>query len=235
LKFASELGCALALALTPGVVAAQSTATSERAASPVRVVGRTFIEPSIAPPAPHALDAIASFTLTAVLLRETRWSEAAVGDAIAQAAVIIGQCGVRLDRFELIQVDVAPRLRYLDHRASRELAAAVAPRRPAAFFVEDTRNRPAFDAEAFGRGNTRTRPELTDSVWLTADVRDAGVALAHELVHVLTNSGAHVIQPNNLMQEAITAASLVLTPDQCDRIARVGIDAELLEQSRRSK
>ena len=50
--------------------------------------------------------------------------------------------------------------------------------------AHDTRMQLAFDAEAFGRANTRNRPWLTDSVWLTAALEDEGIALALSLIHI---------------------------------------------------
>jgi hypothetical protein len=88
--------------------------------------------------------------------------------------------------------------------------------KPAVFFVRDTRHPTAFEAEAFGTGNTRTRPELAGTVWLTENVRDLPVALAHELVHVLADSGAHSDLPNNLMREETAPGNRWLTAEQCE-------------------
>jgi len=84
--------------------------------------------------------------------------------------------------------------------------------------VRDTRSRPAFDAEAIGRGNSRTRPELADTVWITATTRDPGVALAHELAHVLMDSGEHSEEPGNLMRDETSAKNTALTAAQCVRL-----------------
>ena len=64
--------------------------------------------------------------------------------------------------------------------------------RPAVFFVKGTLQAIEFEGEAIGRANSRGPAELADSVWLVNDVQRPGVALAHELVHVLGDSGAHV-------------------------------------------
>jgi hypothetical protein len=84
--------------------------------------------------------------------------------------------------------------------------------------------------EAFGLGNTRMRPWLANSVWLMLDVEDAGIALAHELYHVLANSGAHVESEPNLMQPRTRPESLNLTTEQC-RLAQLnGVDNKLLRE-----
>lgn len=98
------------------------------------------------------------------------------------------------------------------------------------YFVTDTRQRPGFDAEAIGRGNSSTRPELADSVWVTRAARDVDIALAHELVHVLANSGAHVELSGNLMRDETTPHNTRLTAAQCEQLREVGTEHGLLRQ-----
>ena len=96
-------------------------------------------------------------------------------------------------------------------------------------FARDTRMHAAFDGEAFGLGNTRMRPWLTPSVWLMLGVDDPGVALAHELYHVIANSGEHIEGIANLMQGRTRPESQQLTPAQC-RLAQVnGVANRLLQ------
>ena len=68
-------------------------------------------------------------------------------------------------------------------------------------------------------GNTGMRPWLANSVWLMRDVDDPGIALAHELYHVLANNGDHVDDGDNLMQGDTRPDGTRLTPEQC-RLAR---------------
>jgi hypothetical protein len=89
-------------------------------------------------------------------------------------------------------------------------------------FARDTRMQEAYLGEAFGAGNTRRRPWLSNSVWLMRDVDDAGIALAHELYHVLANSGAHVDGEPNLMQAYTRPDSTALTAQQCRQAQIVG-------------
>ena len=96
--------------------------------------------------------------------------------------------------------------------------------------MRDTRSRPAFDAEAIGRGNSRTRPELADTVWMTVATRDAGTALAHELAHVLMDTGEHSDEPGNLMRDETTAGNTVLSETQCARLGETGSGNGLLMQ-----
>ena len=94
--------------------------------------------------------------------------------------------------------------------------------------IADTRMQAQYSGEAFGLANTRTRPWLVNSVWLMRDVDDPGVALAHELYHVLANDGAHVEGVANLMQGRTSPDSTALTEAQCRLAQTTGLDNRLL-------
>jgi hypothetical protein len=167
--------------------------------------------------------------LTLAYLADAGWLREEILAGAAQAAHILGQCGVAFERAELVRL-AAP-ARYLDFStaASRDLARALPLARPAIYFVAGTRQRPAFDAEAIGRGNSRSRPELADSVWVTRGTRDLGVALAHELAHVLMDSGEHSTQAGNLMREDTAPANTRLSTAQCERLRQVGATNGMLK------
>ena len=111
-------------------------------------------------------------------------------------------------------------LSFLETGRAKTLFEAVrlsgAQRRVTAVFARDTRMSEPFDAEAFGQGNTRTRPWMTDTVWLTLALQDRGIALAHELFHVLANSGRHSEVEGNLMLRQTTGDNRILLPEQCE-------------------
>lgn len=156
--------------------------------------------------------------LTLVTLEGSGWTRERALGVVREAAPILARCGVALARAELVRLAVSPR--YLDFStpSARELARAFPVARPAIYFVRDTRSRPAFDAEAIGRGNSRTRPELADTVWITAAARDPAVVLAHELAHVLMDSGEHSDAPGNLMRDETSARNTTLNAAQCARM-----------------
>lgn len=179
-------------------------------------------------PATHRLQ------LDLVSFVDTPWTPERILLAVREAGAILAQCGVRLERAELYRFDGGdPGLRYLSTPASRELVRRTQVAKPAVFFVRDTRHRPGFDAEAFGTGNTRTRPELAGTVWITARIRDLPVALAHELAHVLMDSGEHSAAPANLMRDETAPENTRLEPPQCARIREAGEANGLLQRERR--
>ncbi|TAK48288.1 MAG: hypothetical protein EPO27_06110, partial [Betaproteobacteria bacterium] len=145
------------------------------------------------------LGATGAFThrlqLTVVYLEGSGWTRERALGALRATSAILGQCGVGLAGAQWLTLSAPPA--YLDFSTptARELARRHPVARPAIYLVRDTRSRPAFDAEAIGRGNSRTRPELADTVWITAATRDAGIVLAHELAHVLMDSGEHSDAP----------------------------------------
>lgn len=167
-------------------------------------------------------------TLTLVYFTGSDWPRDAVVEAARHVAEILEPCGLLLRQVELVRVDAPQDYHYLNTPVSRELARTLQLARPTVYFVADTRHQPAFDAEAIGRGNSQTRPELTDSVWVTRATRDVGIALTHELVHVLTDSGEHVEQPGNLMQAETAPENTRLTGAQCALMRDVGTKNGLL-------
>jgi hypothetical protein len=169
--------------------------------------------------------------LDLVMFRDTTWEPDRILRAVRDAAAILAQCGVRLQRAELYRFEGGePGLRYLSTPVSRQLVRKVRPAKPAVFFVRDTRHVPTFDAEAFGTGNSATRPELVFTVWITAWIRDLPLALAHELAHVLMDSGAHSVELGNLMRDETAPGNTRLAPEQCAQMIEAGERNGLLQR-----
>jgi hypothetical protein len=160
--------------------------------------------------------------LSVHVLRGGRWSQEEVAAAVRGAGALLRQCGVALSRAELRVVQAPRRFHFYSTPVSRELLARLPVDKPAVFFVDDTRNDPAFDAEAIGRGNAATRPELADTVWVAYGARDLPHTLAHELVHLLSDSGAHSEAPGNLMRPETSPRNTRLGAGQCERLRSRG-------------
>lgn len=167
--------------------------------------------------------------LTLTLANIGGWNNAEIEAAVTAAAAILAQCGVRITEAELLRIRVPDSHRDFHTPRSRELARALPLRKPAIYFAAGTRQVPAFDAEAIGRGNSRTRPELADTVWIVRGARDPGIAVAHELAHVLMDSGEHDNTPGNLMAEQTTPDNTRLSATQCTRITATGSRNGLLQ------
>lgn len=181
---------------------------------------------------PRLEQATHELTLHAHMFDGSRWKRPEIANAIADAARILGQCGVAVTAAELRVID-APRA-YRDYHTpeSRRLLRAIHAPRPSVFFVEDTRQNPAYDAEAIGLANSRTRPELANTIWVAYGARDLPYAVAHELVHVLMNSGQHVDEPGNLMRDETAPGNDRLTARQCEAIKTRGEANGLLRRRR---
>lgn len=163
-----------------------------------------------------------AFKLHLYVFKATSWRVEDVVTALPRAAELLAQCAVALEPIELAVLETPQRFRYYQTHVSRALARALDPARPAVFFVEDTRNRPAFDAETIGLSNAASRPELANTVWIAYGAHDLPYAIAHELVHVLSDSGAHSSAPGNLMRDETAPANAGLTAEQCARVRARG-------------
>ena len=178
---------------------------------------------SVVVAAPDAVDAGTArpgyrLPLELAVIAGSGWSADDVLLAARQAGGLLAQCGIGIGPLRLSEFDGPERYRYLATPVSRDLARRANLGRPALFFVAGTRHRPAFDAEAIGRANSRTRPEMADTVWITAGTRDLPIVIAHELVHVLVDSGEHSDEPANLMREDTAPDNARLTTNQCRAI-----------------
>ena len=69
---------------------------------------------------------------------------------------------------------------------------------------------------------------MANTVWVTAGARDLPVAIAHELAHVLADSGAHSDAPANLMRDETAPRNVRLSDAQCQAILETGAANGLL-------
>jgi hypothetical protein len=159
-----------------------------------------------------------------------RWLSGDIVMAVWEAMRVLEQCGVVLAGAELRLLDAPSRFHVYSTPVSRELLSGMAVIKPAIFFVEDTRNQPAYDAETVGQGNSATRPELMNTVWIAYGARDLPLALAHELVHLLSDSGDHSNEPGNLMQPESSPENTRLSDAQCQRLRTRGEANGLLKR-----
>ncbi len=164
-----------------------------------------------------------------ILVLDSRWSQQRIEQAMQQAYDVLAQCAIIAGEFTIHTIDGDDYLRDLSTGSARTLLETASTQRMTVVFARDTRMQAAFDGEAFGLGNTRMRPWLAPSVWLMLGVDDAGIALAHELYHVIANSGDHVEGVANLMQGRTRPESLKLTLEQCQLAQTNGIANRLLQ------
>lgn len=191
---------------------------------PLRVVNKAEVQAASETAGPgHRL------RLTLAVMRGTGWKAEPVLEAAKRAMHILAQCDVRAASIELAEFEGPGRYRTLFTPISRQLTAELGLPKPTVFFLAGTRNRPAFDAEAIGRGNSHTRPEMADTVWIVRGTRDLEVVIAHEIAHVLADSGEHSREAGNLMREETTPGATRLTPAQCEKIVKTGTANGLLQ------
>lgn len=192
-----------------------AASTAAAAAESVRVI-ETRSLPTESLPAPKA--ATHDLKLSLYAFQGSRWLPADITAAVLDALPMLAQCGVAARSVELRILDAPLRFHFFSTPVSRELLREITVAKPAILFVDDTYSQPAYDAEAIGLSNAHTRPELTNTIWFAYGAHDLPFAIAHELVHVLSDSGEHSDEPDNLMRPGTSPANTRLTDAQCNRL-----------------
>jgi hypothetical protein len=158
----------------------------------------------------------------------TAWNRSRLRRYAREAASILARCAIFIPVIDVRVLNGPERLRYFRDANASQIVRSLALPKPTIYFVRDTLQAPAFEAEAIGKGNSASRPLLRDTIWVVEDIRDPGIALAHELVHVLMDSGDHEERTGNLMRADTSAGHTALTPEQCNAIAQAGTRNRLL-------
>lgn len=212
--------CAVFLLLAASSVALPLlAATTPFANEPVRVVETRSLTVPAVQASTHDLK------LTLYAFKGTRWLPEDISAAALDALPRVAQCGVAVTSVELRILETPLKFHFYSGAVARELMRELARDtpvpRPAIFFVDETFSVPAYDAEAIGLGNAKTRPELANTIWFAYGAHDLPFAIAHELVHVLSDSGDHSDAQENLMQPVTAPENTRLTAEQCARLRTV--------------
>ncbi len=176
-----------------------------------------------------AIDTDYSLPLTINILEE-KWSIEKIENALTELNNIFKQCSITatIDKWQIVHSP--DYLKDLSTGHALTLHRKLPGKPLSVFFARDTKMQPQFDAEAFGAGNTSNRPWMRNTLWLTHGIEDTGIALAHELYHIIANDGSHVTTQNNLMHERTADSHRVLTKEQCKAAIDSGLDAGLIQQ-----
>lgn len=150
-----------------------------------------------------------------ILLENSGWEIQEARDAALQAQEIYRQCNIALD-VTLSRYSASDYLLDFHSLTSRTLIDRSRITGPAIFLVRDTRRLEAFGGEAFGSINTRNMPWLSNTGWMISGQPDTGIIMAHELFHILVDSGDHSTEPGNLMNEQTSPANTSITTSQCE-------------------
>lgn len=168
--------------------------------------------------------------LNIVALDGAGWEAPTVRAMAHGAATLLRQCGIVLGKVTVHHLSAPERLGYLTLETAQALVHAKTYAKPTAYLVADTRRPEPFDAEAFAPANSAATPLLTDTVWIRRGTPYPDIALAHELIHVLTNSGTHSTERGNLMRDQTALDNTKLSADQCREILSNGSARGLLTE-----
>lgn len=163
-----------------------------------------------------------------IWLQGSGWDVSVIEKMVQRAGEILKQCGVGLGPVTLHEYQVPARLLDFDVHTAHTLIDQQSTTKPSVYLVRDTNRQSNFEGEAFGKGNTQTRPWLTNTVWLVAGIHEPALALAHELFHVISNSGAHSGVDANLMNVRTRATATRLDAQQCGLFRKNGLAEKLL-------
>ncbi|MBX2869183.1 MAG: S8 family serine peptidase [Acidiferrobacterales bacterium] len=158
-----------------------------------------------------------------ILLLDERWNVEEVQLAISAAAKVLSTCKIAIQSRETFKMKSDAYLKDLSVGTAHTVLSAFHKLRPVdgtadaitLVFARDSRMHIQYEAEAFGEGNTRSRPWLKNSLWVALGARDLDVTIAHELFHILSNDGRHVADSNNLMSAETSGNNVELTDLQC--------------------
>lgn len=170
-------------------------------------------------------------TPTLVRFEDSGWTRDTLRRHAGRMAAILAQCDIFIPRMDVRVLEGPVVYRYFHDAIARDLVRQVPLSKPTLYFVRDTLQVDAYDAEAIGKSNSTTRPQLRDTIWITEGTSHPGIALAHELAHVLMDSGRHVEAPNNLMRAETAAANTGLTMEQCETLVVKGRTNGLLTET----
>ncbi|MDB5809671.1 MAG: hypothetical protein JWN94_1793 [Betaproteobacteria bacterium] len=192
-----------------------SASVAAFAAEPVRII-ETRSVPQKQLPAPPA--ATYELNLSLYTFKDSEWKPNDVITSVLDALPMIAQCGVAVASVELRVLEAPRKYFFYSVPVAREMLREFTVTKPAILFVDDTHSEPAYDAEAIGLSNARERPEMSNTIWLAFGTHDLHLAVAHELVHVLSDSGEHSDAPENLMRPRTGSTNTRLTGEQCERL-----------------
>ena len=161
------------------------------------------------------------------------WTTERIVDSLKDVNELFDQCGLAIKAEELIRVNGAKYISNLSPGSAltlhRYLGDQLHTDATTIYFAADTDMQTKFDAEAFGKANTRTRPWMRNSLWVTSVTPDTGNAIAHELFHILANSGQHSKEANNLMQNRTSPQNIRLSVTQCQEAITNATRNKLIE------
>ena len=180
------------------------------------------------PTKPRAVVYTHEFDLSVVMLRDAGWNELMVRNSLARTSEIYSQCGIRIGKVKLVTVSSPNEKRGLtfSEEASSDVEMSIPDlKKPIIFLVSWISN---TNHAAFAKNRTKLLNEKQyDTVWVSSYInskdykalrRKEYSTVAHELAHVLGNTG-HVTKGHaNILREGEVGglAGDKITKEQCE-------------------
>lgn len=170
-----------------------------------------------------------SLSLNVVLLEGSGWNQTETSSMLTTASKILEQCGIGIKEAQLYIYLVPHHMLNPRIEAARQLVSILNLSTPLLVLAATTPSPERFGGEVFGTGNTRNRPELRHSAWISSATHDRDALLARLLVIMLRNSPAASSDPDNLLYGTESASTrTTLDSAQCNEVRKNGEQEKLL-------
>lgn len=163
----------------------------------------------------------ATISPTFVILSRGGWAVEDTLSGTKRALSILAQCGIYADRIDIVLIDAPDDLSSFSDARAKALLRQLSVSRPAVFFVKENRQPKKFEFEVVAEGNSRTRPELRNTVWIVRHARDVGEGLARMFMYMFMNNYELSNTPGSLFFSDHTSyENASINADQCSRAVK---------------
>jgi len=170
----------------------------------------------------------ATITPTFVILSRSGWALEDTFAGTKRALAILAQCGIYAKRIEVMIVDAPDVLNSFSNSRAKALLAKIQVSRPAVFFVHSNLELKKHEFEVVARANSKTRPELRNTIWIVRNARDVGEGLARMFMFMFLDRYEVSNDPNSLFFSDHTSyENSNINADQCSRAVQAGNEAGL--------
>jgi len=159
---------------------------------------------------------------TAVFFTGTNWTENDIRRIFNHAAEILSQCDIFISHLVVLVLEGPVELKNFSDQRGIEIVQLIPLRRPTINFVKRSLQEEAYQAEAIGKSNSKRRPELRYTIWVTEGIEYPSIGLTHTLAQILMDEKGHVNELGNVMQPTTSPNNVRFTNVQCEKITSVG-------------
>ena len=172
----------------------------------------------------------ASLSPSIVFFEDGAWDMATAFSGMRRTLDILGQCGIVADKLNVYVVRAPTRLTDFSDSLARELVPRLNISRPAVYFVRDSLQPRKLEYEVIANANSKSRPELRDTLWILAGARDLGEGTARTLMYMLMDRyEINKVAGSLFYSDQTNLDNSRIDEDQCSLALRTGQSNGLLK------